>query len=74
MKRSSLLIALSVLLLLTVDLYAASTVRGRLYREANGRTYPAPDVSEQIRDYGRSASRIWGLILSELLVNSVSSI
>ena len=50
MKRSSLLVALTILLLLTVDLLAASTVRGRLYREANGRTYPAQGVNVRLRD------------------------
>ncbi len=59
MKPSSLLVGLIVLLLLSVDLLAASTVRGRLYREANGRTYPAQGVSVQLRDANgstRSAS------------------
>jgi hypothetical protein len=49
MKRSSLLAGLIVLLLLT-DLLAASTVRGRLYRETNGRTYPAQGVTVRLRD------------------------
>ena len=59
MKRSSLLVGLIVLLLLSVDVLAASTVRGRLYREANGRTYPAQGVSVRLRDASgstRSAS------------------
>ena len=50
MKRSLLLAGVIVLLLLTVDLLAASTVRGRLYREANGRTYPAQGVTVRLRD------------------------
>ena len=33
-----------------MEVYAASTVRGRLYREANGRTYPASGVSVRLRD------------------------
>jgi hypothetical protein len=50
MKPSSLLMALTVLLLVTVEVYAASTVRGRLYREANGRSYPAAGVSVRLLD------------------------
>ena len=50
MKPSSFLVGLTVLLLLTLDVYAASTVRGKLYREANGRTYPASGVSVRLRD------------------------
>jgi hypothetical protein len=59
MKRSSLLVGLIVLLLLSVDVLAASTVRGRLFREANGRTYPAQGVNVRLRDANgsiRSAS------------------
>ena len=59
MKRSSLLVGLLVLLLLSADVLAASTVRGRLYREANGRTYPAQGVNVRLRDASgstRSAS------------------
>jgi hypothetical protein len=55
MKRFSFLVGLAVLLLLTLDVYAASTVRGKLYREANGRTYPASDVSVRLRDGHGSA-------------------
>lgn len=55
MKRASVLAGLTVLLLLTIDVYAASTVRGRLYREANGRSYPAQGVSVRLRDAQGSA-------------------
>ena len=49
MKRAVLLIG--VMLLLTIELFAAtSTVRGRLYREAGGRPYPAAGVNVRLRD------------------------
>ena len=50
MKRTSLLVGMAVLLLFTIEVLAASTVRGRLVREANGRTYPAAGVSVRLRD------------------------
>ena len=48
MTRAVLVIGLT--LLLTIELFAASTVRGRLYREAGGRPYPAAGVSVRLRD------------------------
>jgi hypothetical protein len=50
MKRSSLLAGLTVLLLLTIEVYAAGTVRGKLYRDAGGRAHPAAGVSVRLRD------------------------
>jgi len=50
MKRSSLLVGLTILMLLSVDVLAASTVRGRLYRQTNGRTYPAQGVNVRLQD------------------------
>ena len=47
MTRTLLLIGLT--LLLTIELLAASTVRGRLYREAGGRPYPAAGVNVRLR-------------------------
>jgi len=47
MTRTLLLIG--VTLLLTIDLLAASTVRGRLYRESGGRAYPAEGVNVRLR-------------------------
>lgn len=56
MKASWLLAGLTVVLLLTVDLYAASTVRGKLYRQTNGRTYSASGVGVRLQD-SRGATR-----------------
>jgi len=50
MKPSSLLAGLTVVLLLTMEVFAAGTVRGKLYRDANGRTHPAAGVSVRLRD------------------------
>jgi hypothetical protein len=38
----------AILLLLTVDLYAASTVRGKLYRAASGRSYGAQGIGVRL--------------------------
>lgn len=55
MKPSTLLAGLTILLVLTLDLYAASTIRGKLYRQTNGRTYPASGVGVRLLDSRGSA-------------------
>ena len=53
MKRSSLLVGLTILLLLTVDLLAASTVRGRLYRDGQRTHLPGAGGQRAVAGWGR---------------------
>jgi hypothetical protein len=48
--KSLLLAGLTIVLLLTADVLAVSTVRGKLYRQANGRSYGASGVGVRLVD------------------------